>query len=307
MNSEKIKILENILGVYYKSRDECLFKCPFCEHHKRKLSINIKLNVFKCWICNTKGGLKYLINRFASKKDRIEWSLYEQTTDLSNISDLFFEQVEEVKKQIVDLPKEFVWLGHARLPNAAKESLVYLTERGITKEDIKYYKIGACFKGEYRRRIIFPSFDKEGNCNYFIARSYKDDWLKYKNPPATKNIIFNDLLIDWNKPITIVEGIFDSIKAENSIPIMGSTLNTKSILFQKLVEKQPKIYIGLDDDALTKSLAVINSMISYGLKVDHIDTSEIEDLGSLSKQEVVTLKNNSIPMTFENILQMQWR
>ena len=98
MNTEKIKILENTLGVYYKSRDEYLFKCPYCAHHKRKLSINIKLNVFKCWICNTKGGLAYLINRFASKKDRMEWSSYEQTTDLSNISDLFFEQVEEVKK-----------------------------------------------------------------------------------------------------------------------------------------------------------------------------------------------------------------
>jgi DNA primase len=307
MSNEKIQILENTLGIYYKSRDEHLFKCPFCSHHKRKLSINIKLNVFKCWICNTKGGLIYLIKRFASKKDWSQWSLQEETTDLSDINDLFFEQAKEVVKQTIELPKEFVWLGSSRLPNAAKDALNYLTDRGITKADIRFYKIGACFKGEYRRRIIIPSFNSEGDCNYFIARSYKDDWLKYKNPPVSRNIIFNDLLIDWKNPITIVEGIFDSIKTDNSIPILGSTINIKSDLFQKLVEKQPKIYIGLDHDALSKSLNVINSMISYGLEVEQINTSDIEDLGSLTKQEVIALKNNAIPMTFENILQMQWR
>ena len=88
---------------------------------------------------------------------------------------------------------------------------------------------------------------------------------------------------------------------------MGSTLNTRSNLFCKLVEKQPKVYIGLDHDVLIKSLNVVRDMIQYGLEVKRIDTSNIEDLGSISKQEAIVLKNNSIPMTFENILQMQWR
>ena len=58
-----------------------------------------------------------------------------------------------------------------------------------------------------------PSFNEDGYCNYFIARTYTDDWLDYKNPEASKDIIFNDLLMDWNEPITIVEGVFDAIKS----------------------------------------------------------------------------------------------
>jgi hypothetical protein len=307
MSAEKIKILENTLGIFYNSRDEYLFKCPFCEHHKKKLSVNIKLNVFKCWICNTKGGITYLIGRFASKQDRIVWSSFEQTIELSEIDNLFKKEDKTPEKQTISLPEEYIWLGDTKFVNGQHRALSYLAHRGITQKDITFYKIGVCLKGEYRKRIIIPSFNDEGSCDYFIARSYTGDWLRYKNPPISRNIIFNDLLIDWDSPVTIVEGVFDSIKTENSIPILGSTLNTKSNLFRKLVEKRPKIFIGLDDDALTKSLNVVWDMIQYGLDVKKIDTSDIEDLGSISKQEVTTLKNNSIPMTFENILQMQWR
>ena len=108
---------------------------------------------------------------------------------------------------------------------------------------------------------------KKGNCNYFTARSYSGDWLSYKNPPASKNIIFNDLLIDWNKPITLVEGPFDSIKMSNSIPILGSTLKETTKLFKKIAEKQTKVFIGLDEDALSKSMKIISLLLEYGLDV----------------------------------------
>ena len=42
------------------------------------------------------------------------------------------------------------------------------------------------------------------------------------NPEAQKEIIiFNEHLIDWNEPIYIVEGAFDSIFIPNSIPMLG--------------------------------------------------------------------------------------
>ena len=44
MYSEKLEILEEILGTFYSSNDEILFFCPFCKHHKRKLSINLSKN-----------------------------------------------------------------------------------------------------------------------------------------------------------------------------------------------------------------------------------------------------------------------
>ena len=304
--SEKLEILEDALGSYYKSRNELLFKCPFCNHHKSKLSVNLNLNVFKCWICNTSGGIGYLVKRFASIKNKNKWKLLEQAVDMSSTTDIF-SQVEEEEKEVIKLPEEYVCLARNDLSFNSRTALEYLFKRGITTKDIVFYKIGFCAEGKYRNRIIFPSFDDKGICNYFIGRTYKDDWLKYKNPPVSRDIIFNDVLIDWEASVTLVEGIFDSIKTQNSIPLLGSTLRATSNLFKKLVLKQPRVYVGLDDDALSKSLKVINTMIEYGLEVYKMDTSRIEDLGSISREDVNTIKEKSIHMTFENVLQLQWR
>ena len=306
MNSKKIKIVINTLGSHHTSNDEMLFKCPFCEHYKNKFSVNVEKDVFKCWICNSHGRLKYLINRFGTKSDKHQWLLLTEEIDMST-TDEIFPVKQQLEKQIIDLPDSYTWLGHKNLLYESKAPLKYLAKRGITKEDITLYKIGFCSSGEYRNRIIIPSFDEDGNCNFFIARSYTGDWYRYKNPPAKKDIIFNDLLTDWSKPVTLVEGVFDSIKTENSIPVLGSTLNAKSLLFEKIVKKQTKIYIGFDQDALFKSLKVIRSMIEYGIEVSNIDTSAIEDLGSISKQETKVLQNQSTLMTFENLLKLQWR
>lgn len=307
--SEKVEILEETFGVYYRSRDELLFKCPFCEHHKRKLSINLSLDVFKCWICNTRGGIDYIVKRFASPKNKKQWSIISQSVDLSESTNLLgeLEEPEKDERQTINLPEEYICLAKNNLPHEANKALKYLYDRGITRNDILFYKIGFCSDGPYKNRIIFPSFDMLGDCNYFIARSYKGDWLKYKNPQASKNIIFNEILIDWKREITLVEGIFDSIKTWNSIPLLGSTLNTSSALFKRIVAAGVPVYVGLDGDVLRKSLRVMTNMIEYGLEVHHLDTSGIEDLGCLSKHQVEKIKESSMPMTFENVLQLQWR
>ena len=50
--------------------------------------------------------------------------------------------------------------------------------------------MGYCRAGEYRNRIIIPSFNDSGEVNYFVSRSWvKDHPLKYKNPKVSKNII----------------------------------------------------------------------------------------------------------------------
>ena len=306
MNTKKILILKDTLGSFYKSKNEHLFFCPFCKHHKKKMSVNVNRNVFKCWVCDTKGGISYLIKRFGTQENQYQWELLNQEIDMSSAETMFDQKIEEVK-QTVALPNEYVCLAKKGLSHSALEPFAYLVSRGVSRRDILYFKIGYCETGPYRKRIIIPSFNEDGNCDYFIARTYGTDWLKYKNPPVAKNIIFNDLLIDWESPITLVEGMFDALKVRNAIPILGSTLRQDTKLFKKLVAKQPKIYIGLDQDVLTKSLKVISTMIEYGLEVYRLDTSEIEDIGSVTKQEAESLKENSTLMNVENMLKVHWR
>jgi DNA primase len=302
----KIQVLKEIFGPYYKSKNEYLFKCPFCEHHKKKLSINLDLNVYKCWVCDSKGkNIQYLIKKFASRQILKKWQLLDEKVDMSIGDDLFDEVLEE--EQILKLPVEYVCLANKNLPMTAKKALNYLKKRGIIEKDIKYFKIGFCEEGEYKCRIIIPSFNEEGYCNYFIARTYTDDWLGYKNPEASKDIIFNDLLMDWNEPITIVEGIFDAIKAENSIPLLGSTLNEKSKIFCKLIEKTKCVYLALDKDALKKSFLIVKDLLEYGVEVYRIDTSKIDDIGSISKAEALELRKTALPMTFDNYIDMRYK
>ena len=53
--------------------------------------------------------------------------------------------------------------------------------------------------------IIIPTYDKDGRLNYFTARSFeKNSYIKYKNPPVSRNIIPNEHLINWRLPIIIM-------------------------------------------------------------------------------------------------------
>ena len=300
----KKNILREVLGSGYDSRDETLYHCPFCKHHKKKLSVNVTKGFFKCWVCDTKGGISYLIKRFGTIDDRHDWALLDQEVDFSTM-DLIFNQPEE-KLPPVNLPSEYICLAKKGLPPVANDAISYLWSRGIGQKDILYHKIGFCLTGKYKKRIIIPSFDDEGNCNYFTARSYSGDWLSYKNPPASKNIIFNDLLINWNEPVTLVEGPFDAIKMKNSIPILGSTLKETTKLFKKIVEKQTKVYIGLDEDALNKSMRIISLLLEYGLDVYKLDTSDIEDIGSITKTEAEELKQEASQIDLESIFNIYW-
>ena len=111
------------------------------------------------------------------------------------------------------------------------------------------YSMGYTNKGPYRGRIIIPSFDVEGEVNYFVARSFTNHKMKYKNPEFPKEeIIFNESRIRWDKDIYLVEGVFDMLFLENAIPILGKTVSDN--LWAKLYEKSQKnIIICLDGDA----------------------------------------------------------
>ena len=289
MHFEKLQILKDILGDCIQSKDEYLFFCPFCKHHKKKMSINITKNSYKCWVCDTRSRDIYsLIKRAGDNFHKQKWLNLTNVVEVTKFEELFKTTKVEVKVQKIDLPPEYKFLADKDMPQSAATALEYLfDDRDIEQSDIYKWKIGYCDKGKYRNRIIIPSFDKDGYCNYFIARSYTGDWMSYKNPPVSKNIIFNELMLDWDEPIVLVEGVFDAIKADNAIPLLGSTLNKQSILFNKLLQVKPTVYLALDNDAEKKSLTLIKNMILYGLDVYKIDTSGYEDIGAMPKKEYV--------------------
>jgi len=301
---KKLKILSEVLGDYYRSSTEILFYCPKCEHHKKKLSINVEKNVFKCWVCDYSGRSIYrLIRRYGTYQTRAEWSKLTSQVDVKLFSEKLFDIEEKRPDQIVKLPKEFASLANKKLPATSTYPLNYLFSRGVTKSDIIRWKIGYCSGGEYESRIIIPSFGMTGDCNYFTARSYSNDWKKYMNPPAHRDIIFNHLYLDFDEDLIITEGIFDAIVAgPNSAPILGSTLRENSRLFQEIVKNDTPVYIALDPDAEKKAMRLINDLLKYGVEIYKVDISPYSDVGEMSKKEFVLRKQNATLMNTTNYL-----
>lgn len=294
MEKEKLAIIKGVLGSYYFSGGEHLFFCPYCNHHKRKLSINLDINAYKCWVCDSHGNVRKIVNRYGTYSQKAEWRKLSNTVDISEFDNIFSSQKETEQPQWLELPEGFIFLGNKKLPPSANTALSYLKERNIFKEDILKWKIGYCHEGEYKNRIIFPSFNIDGRCNYYIARNYANEWPKYKNPPASKDIVFNELYIDWKQDIIIVEGIFDAVVAGNALPLLGSTIRDNSNLFSKIINNCSKIYIALDEDAEKKALRIIKTMLQYGIEIYKIDTSGQEDVGSMARGEFERRKQEAV-------------
>jgi DNA primase len=289
---EKLSIITGFLGKSYKSNNEHLFQCPFCKHHKRKFSVNIQRGVYKCWICDQKGRNLYrLVRKFGSQKDREAWKAFSgEKTDLNDFESLFEEAEEDSFEQIVEMPPNFHTLTgnvHFRVP------LQYLEKRGITRKDILKWKIGFCSDGPFKGRIIIPSFNENGDLNYFIARTFTDEYRRYKNPPVSRDIVFNELYVDFDKEVMIVEGAFDAVKADNAIPILGSTIRETSRLFKKIIQNNTPVLLALDPDAKYKANNIKRLFFKYGIEVRELQYDDERDVGDMSKEEVEKLSQEA--------------
>ena len=283
--SKKLKLLKKALGRCWSTETEHQFHCPKCNHHKLKLSLNIEKDVFKCWICDYSGTkISSLIRRFAPSY-YTDWKTLTGEIDISKYDSIFKEN-DSSPPQVIDLPENFQTLT-GRKTKLKTRALQYLYSRGFTDRDVLTWKIGFCDYGEYQGRIIIPSFDEDGNVNFFVARSYTDDWMKYKNPKVSKDIIFNEINVDWSEDVILTEGVFDAMKCQNAVPLLGSTLRENSILFQKICEFKPNIYLALDEDAKAKEFGIAKKLREYGIKVMSISISGYSDIGEMP-QEVVT-------------------
>ena len=292
---EKKKIISDILGHYNRRGDEHLYHCPFCDHHKKKLSVNFQKGFFKCWICDTRGKNLYrIVRKFGTYDQRQKWLELDGRLDLSEFDKMFAALNDEEQEQTIDLPEEFISLCNKHLPRSSKIAFDYLLSRGVTKKDILKWKGGYCDKGRYSGRIVIPSFNNNGFVNYFIARSFVGHNKRYLNPPCGRDIIFNELYMDWDEPVTLVEGVFDAVVAgDNSIPLLGSTLREDSKLFQAIVLNDVPVYLGLDPDADKKTRHMIKSMLKYDIEIYKINLDGCEDIGSMIRQDFIDRRDDA--------------
>jgi transcription elongation factor Elf1 len=309
---EKLNILKQALGQGHKQgKDEFYFSCPFCDHHRPKLAVNLQKNAFHCWVCDASGrNIRRLVKKFGNWSLLKEWDRFSRKIDFSEFDEkILFEISDEEEQQVVQLPKEYQALHKREIPLTLRRPLNYLRSRGLTDFDIAYWKIGFCEKGKYEGRLLVPSFAETGSVNYFITRAFdKKVWPAYKNPKASRNIVFNELFVDWDKRVVITEGVFDAIVAgPNSIPLLGSTMTENSLLLRKLIEHDSAVYLALDPDAYEKELKIMKLLLDFDLEVYKINIHGFDDLGEMPKNEFSLRKKKAKRILQEDLFELTAR
>ena len=287
---EKLRFLESVLGSYKfnKLKNEADFFCVFCDHHKRKLSINIQFDLWNCWVCRQSGkGLQNIFKYLGDDKSLDTYNKYYNT--VSNKT----SYIENTQAVSIKLPSDFTPLtseNDSFIFNKAKE---YLDKRGIEQQDILKYKLGVCLSDEkFKNRVIFPSFDRNGNLNYFIGRDIFNGPIKYSNVHVYKGykntIILNELNLDFTKPLVLVEGFFDLLKSiPNTTPLGSNDLSERSFLFDAIVKNKTDIFIALDSDAKTMSFEIANKLMKFGINCHFVNLEPFKDPGTMTKKEFV--------------------
>lgn len=252
-----VEILESFLGKnrgHNATSGQMQFDCPACSEEqgmpegngKGNLEVNYNRGFFHCWACGDrnrmKGGLTYLIKRYGNPKILKDFLL---------VKPEFKNRLEVGAVNDIKLPEDFHLLSKTDPNyNMYSEAMYYLKSRGVGDDIIKDKKIGYCDAGKYKGRIIIPSYDSNGDLNFFVGRSFQK-WVKPKilNEEVEKAlIVFNEYLINWDSTIYLVEGPFDHLVTPNSIPLLGKVLHDY-LFFLLQIKAKSDVIIVLDGDA----------------------------------------------------------
>ena len=301
--SNIVNLLNRVIGNrgrLLKKANEYMYWSPFTSHHKPKLQINVQTQKWHCWISNQGGHKLYqLFKKLKATKEQ-----YDELRDIVGESKSLSSFKSKVKEKTLHLPKEFhpLWNGGDNI--IKRHALSYIAKRGMGMADIIRYNIGYCSEGLYTNRIIVPSYDCDGNINYFVGRDIYSGGMKYKNPPISKDVIGFDLFINWDEPIVLCEGVFDAMAIKrNAIPLFGKTIPKK--LMKKIYEKQVKtIYILLDSDAIKDAIKLTDKLMKNGINVYFVKLKD-EDPSDMGFKKVINLIKKSEETSFSDLIRMR--
>ena len=297
-----VNLLNRVLnskGTKLKKLNEYMYWSPFVSHHKPKLQINIQSGKWHCWVSNVGGrNLFQLFSKVGASKQHFD-ELIVLVDDIPR-----YKQNKDSKEEIVQLPKEFKPLWNGGDGIVKRHALSYLYKRGIDDSDILKYNIGYCDDGIYSNRVIIPSYDSEGQLNFFVGRDFYNSKMKYRNSTTTKDIIGFELFINWDEPIILCEGVFDAMSFKrNAIPLYGKTVMNK--LQKKIIEsKMKKIYLALDSDALSDTIKITENFINNGIEVRKMEFKE-KDPNEVGFKNLLYLINRTQQTRFSDLMKLK--
>ena len=305
--TQKIEFIESVFGSGRLGGGGKNFdvRCPICapsDASKKKLSIRTDDDRLHCWVCGYKArSLAPLIRKYGTVS---QLATYREV--FSRLDDSLTERLDVAQR--VSLPEDFKLLVDCSTKEPdVRAAWRYLTERGLDERIAWRYRIGLSSDFRWRRRLIVPSHDARGDLNFFVARAIDPSRRpKYDSPDVDKNpIVFNEIDVSWTEPVMIVEGVFDAMKCpDNTLPILGSDLDERHEVFNKIILNQTKVFLALDSDMFfTKTRKILRKLVEYDVDVKLVDLRPHADPGSMDPEEVVSAMSNAKTPTWEDDFQ----
>ena len=212
-----------------KSGNDYVGICPFHDDHSPSMHVSPKLNIFKCFVCNTGGNVFSFVKKFenVSYLEAIKIVAEKSGIEFKHAVNNYSSSKYKKEFEMMLLSEKFYQNNLAS--KSGVEAKKYLHNRGITDEIIKNFNIGLSLEGNklkefleskkfdlekayeigllnkngieyydvFTNRIMIPIYDMQGNLAGYTARSYlKDEKNKYINSKETiiykkGNILFN--------------------------------------------------------------------------------------------------------------------
>lgn len=314
-----LNLVESVLGPSIPtSRGNHAFKCPTCLKQDGKHKLEICFDTegvnkkgkpayqnYGCWRqCGLQGERIYTL----FKKLEVDPSKFESLSFIDKTTKANPNYNKQKQTTKIKLPKEFKSLNnYSNLDIVGKHAFKYLTKtRNLTLLDIQKYNIGYCSEGRYSNRVIIPSYDENGELNYFTSRTFlPDEPRRYDNPPLSRNIIPLEMFINWDLPIILCEGMFDAITLKrNTIPLLGLSI-TEGLMKKLSTNKVEKIYLILDKEEQKKAISQSEKLINEGKKVYlvNLDKKDPSEVGFVN---MLNILYNTKPLTLYDLMELKF-
>jgi ribosomal protein L37AE/L43A len=135
--NSKLEYLADIFGQYkYNTKTkEAEFFCPFCFHYKKKLSINVANDYWKCWVCEKAGKSLFSLLQKTNATER-QIQDYSQNYRAKNVTQQKYDQLFKPS-----LPEDYKPLAMTKRTVVTNRFFQYLERRGVSEETILHHKL----------------------------------------------------------------------------------------------------------------------------------------------------------------------
>jgi len=201
-----VEILE-LRGIPYRRHsvrsDEIRLCCPFCTSRgetpdrRFRLGINIARGMGHCFNCGwrSQNAVERLLD-YLGAKDQYHQLPQDDSSPDGSCS--------------IGLPIGFSIVGTVG-DELDQLALQYLLHRGVSKQQIVRYKVGATFVGNYAYRVVFPLW-YNGKLQGFVARDIAGKEPRYLS--GGRKALFNPRPAET---LILAEGVFKALRIERAL------------------------------------------------------------------------------------------